>query len=101
MPGHFDHSTSSAWHPDGRIFATGSDDRTCRIWDNRYLKKSAEVLKGKMEAIYIVAFSSDGKFMTIGEMRDFVHIYDAPLFEKQQVVDLFGDISGVSFSPDT
>ncbi|GLJ08521.1 hypothetical protein SUGI_0090400 [Cryptomeria japonica] len=37
LRGHLDYSFASAWHPDGRIFATGNQDMTCRLWDGCHL----------------------------------------------------------------
>ncbi|XP_011005784.1 PREDICTED: uncharacterized WD repeat-containing protein C2A9.03-like [Populus euphratica] len=100
--GHVDFSFASAWHPEGRIFATGNQDKTCRIWDARNLSKSVAVLKGNLGAIRSIRFTSDGQFMSMAEPADFVHVYDAKNgFEKEQEIDFFGEISGVSFSPDT
>ncbi|KAL5182292.1 putative WD repeat-containing protein [Glycine soja] len=100
--GHLDYSFASAWHPDGRIFATGNQDKTCRVWDVRNLSKSVTVLKGNLGAIRSIRFTSDGRFMAMAEPADFVHVYDAQSgFEKEQEIDFFGEISGVSFSPDT
>ncbi|KDP29021.1 hypothetical protein JCGZ_16410 [Jatropha curcas] len=100
--GHLDFSFASAWHPDGRIFATGNQDKTCRIWDTRNLSKSVAVLKGNLGAIRSIRFTSDGQFMAMAEPADFVHVYDVKNgFEKEQEIDFFGEISGVSFSPDT
>ncbi|TXG69805.1 hypothetical protein EZV62_004740 [Acer yangbiense] len=100
--GHLDYSFASAWHPDGRIFATGNQDKTCRLWDVRNLSKSVDVLKGNLGAIRSIRFTSDGQFMATAEPADFVHVYDAKNgFEKEQEIDFFGEISGVSFSPDT
>nr|AFK47486.1 unknown [Lotus japonicus] len=100
--GHLDYSFASAWHPDGRIFATGNQDKTCRVWDVRNLSKSVAVLKGNLGAIRSIRFSSDGQFMATAEPADFVHVYDAKNgFQKEQEIDFFGEISGVSFSPDT
>ncbi|CAK7323392.1 unnamed protein product [Dovyalis caffra] len=102
LRGHMDFSFASAWHPDGRIFATGNQDKTCRIWDVRNLSKSVGVLKGNLGAIRSIRFTSDGQFMAMAEPADFVHVYDAKNgFEKEQEIDFFGEISGVSFSPDT
>ncbi|XP_043702461.1 uncharacterized WD repeat-containing protein C2A9.03-like [Telopea speciosissima] len=100
--GHLDFSFASAWHPDGHTFATGNQDKTCRIWDARNLSKSVAVLKGKLGAIRSIRFSSDGQFMAMAEPADFVHVFDVKNgYEKEQEIDFFGEISGVSFSPDT
>ncbi|KAK9156459.1 hypothetical protein Sjap_003939 [Stephania japonica] len=100
--GHLDYSFASAWHPEGRIFATGNQDKTCRVWDTRNLSKSLAVLKGNLGAVRSIRFTSDGRFMAMAEPADFVHVYDAKNgFEKEQEIDFFGEISGVSFSPDT
>ncbi|PNX96563.1 putative WD-repeat-like protein, partial [Trifolium pratense] len=100
--GHLDYSFASAWHPDGFIFATGNQDKTCRIWDARNLSKSVAVLKGNLGAIRSIRFTSDGRYMAMAEPADFVHVYDAKQgFEKEQQIDFFGEVSGVSFSPDT
>ncbi|KAH9749980.1 WD REPEATS REGION domain-containing protein [Citrus sinensis] len=100
--GHLDFSFASAWHPDGRIFATGNQDKTCRVWDVRNLSKSVAVLKGNLGAIRSIRFTSDGNFMAMAEPADFVHVYDAKNgFEKEQEIDFFGEISGMTFSPDT
>ncbi|OVA01385.1 WD40 repeat [Macleaya cordata] len=100
--GHLDFSFASAWHPDGRTFATGNQDKTCRIWDTRNLSKSVAVLKGNLGAARSIRFTSDGQFMATAEPADFVHVYDVKNgYEKQQEIDFFGEISGISFSPDT
>lgn len=40
--------------------------------------------------------------MATAEPADFVHVYDVKNeFEEEQEVDFFGEISGISFSPDT
>eukprot|EP01018_Ginkgo_biloba_P033913 Gb_08016 [translate_table: standard] len=102
LKGHFDYSFASAWHPDGRIFATGNQDTTCRLWDVRNLSSSLTVLKGRIGAIRSIRFSSDGRFMAMAEPADFVHIYDTKQdYNQRQEIDLFGEIAGISFSPDT
>lgn len=102
LRGHLDYSFASAWHPDGRTFATGNQDKTCRVWDARNLSKSVAVLRANLGAIRSVRFSSDGRFMAAAEPADFVHVFDVRSgYEKQQELDFFGEISGVSFSPDT
>ncbi|KAH9804557.1 WD REPEATS REGION domain-containing protein [Citrus sinensis] len=100
--GHLDFSFASAWHPDGVTFATGNQDKTCRIWDLRNLSESVAVLKGNLGAIRSIRYTSDGRYMATAEPADFVHVYDVKSgYEKEQEIDFFGEISGISFSPDT
>lgn len=101
LKGHLDYSFASAWHPDGRILATGNQDTTCRLWDIRNLSESFAVLKGRMGAIRAVKFTDDGRFLSFAEPADFVHVIDAQSgYVKGQEIDLFGEIAGISFSPD-
>ncbi|XP_050375911.1 uncharacterized WD repeat-containing protein C2A9.03 isoform X2 [Argentina anserina] len=102
LKGHLDYCFSSAWHPDGRILATGNQDTTCRLWDVRNLSQSLAVLKGNMGAIRAIKFTSDGRFMAMAEPADFVHIIDTQSgYANGQEIDLFGEIAGISFSPDS
>ncbi|KAM1180514.1 hypothetical protein ACFX13_019917 [Malus domestica] len=102
LKGHLDYCFSSAWHPNGQILATGNQDTTCRLWDIRNLSESLAVLKGRMGAIRAIKFTSDGRFMAMAEPADFVHILDTQSgYLKEQEIDLFGEIAGISFSPDT
>lgn len=40
--------------------------------------------------------------MAMAEPADFVHIFDTGSgFERRQELDFFGEVSGISFSPDT
>ncbi|KAK6149474.1 hypothetical protein DH2020_016999 [Rehmannia glutinosa] len=102
LRGHFDYSFASAWHPDGLTFATGNQDKTCRIWDIRNLSKSVTALKGNLGAIRSIRYTNDGRFMAMAEPADFVHVFDVESgYHQQQEIDFFGEISGMSFSPDT
>ncbi|GKV44042.1 hypothetical protein SLEP1_g51274 [Rubroshorea leprosula] len=102
LKGHLDYSFASAWHPDGRILATGNQDTTCRLWDIRNLSQSLAVLKGRMGAIRALKFTSNGRFLGMAEPADFVHVFDTESgYVNCQEIDLFGEIAGISFSPDT
>ncbi|ESQ29898.1 hypothetical protein EUTSA_v10011474mg [Eutrema salsugineum] len=102
LAGHLDFSFASAWHPDGVTFSTGNQDKTCRVWDIRNLSKSVAVLRGNLGAIRSIRYTSDGRYMAMAEPADFVHVYDVSKeYETEQEIDFFGEISGISFSPDT
>ncbi|KAG6544502.1 hypothetical protein Mapa_014140 [Marchantia paleacea] len=102
LVGHLDFSFASAWHPNGHTFATGNQDTTCRLWDARMLNKSVAVLKGRIGAIRSIRFTSDGRFMAMAEPADFVHIFDTKQdYNQSQEIDIFGEVAGISFSPDT
>ncbi|KAG4937620.1 hypothetical protein JHK82_051849 [Glycine max] len=99
--GHRDYSFASAWHPDGRTFATGNQDKTCRVWDVRHLSSPTAILKNNLGATRSIRFSSDGQYMVVAEPADFVHVYSTKAdYRKRQEIDFFGEISGVSLSPD-
>ncbi|XP_052302815.1 uncharacterized WD repeat-containing protein C2A9.03 isoform X2 [Populus trichocarpa] len=101
VEGHSDYSFASAWHPDGRVFATGNQDKTCRVWDIRKLSSPTVILKGNLGAVRSIRFSSDGQFMFVAEPADFVHVYSTrDDYRKRQEIDFFGEISGVALSPD-
>ncbi|KAJ6680370.1 GAMYB-BINDING PROTEIN [Salix purpurea] len=101
VQGHSDYSFASAWHPDGRVFATGNQDKTCRVWDIRKLSSPTMILKGNLGAVRSIRFSSDGQFMVVAEPADFVHVYSTrDDYRKRQEIDFFGEISGVALSPD-
>ncbi|CAI5472052.1 unnamed protein product [Closterium sp. Yama58-4] len=102
MQGHVDYSFATAWHPGGNLFATGNQDTTCRVWDRRRLDSSLFTLKGRLGAIRSLRFTGDGRFMAMAEPADFVHVFDTSSgFTRAQEIDIFGEIAGISFSPDT
>ena len=75
---------------------------SCRLWDVRNLSSSIAVLKGQIGAIRSLRFTTDGRFLAMAEPADFVHIFDVYQdFTKSQEIDIFGEIAGISFSPDT
>ena len=102
LNGHYDYSFSAAWHPDGNVIATGNQDMTVRLWDIRKPDASFLLLKAHLGAVRSLRFSSNGKFLAVAEPNDYVTIYDcSSMYSKGQMVDFFGEVAGISFSPDS
>lgn len=113
LTGHIDYSFACAWSPDGRLLATGNQDMTTRLYDTRNLSRTLAVLPAIMGAVRSIRFSDDSRFMAFAEPADFVHVVDLqrvpldgrPKHEwpddayRTQVVDFFGEIAGISFTP--
>lgn len=100
LEGHTDFSFATWWHPEGRLFASGSQDKTCRVWDVRMMSRSLCVLAAHTSAVRAIRFSVCGRFMAMAEQKDYVHLFDVRSdFNSCQEIDLFGEIGGVTFTP--
>ncbi|PRW20425.1 putative WD repeat-containing -like [Chlorella sorokiniana] len=101
LKGHLDYSFAAAWHPDGNVVATGNQDMTTRLWDLRYPATSFALLKAHIGAVRALRFSPDGRFLAAAEPADYVTLYDAAAgYQESQVIDLFGELAGISFTPE-
>jgi len=70
LKGHTEAVTSVAWcmAPYNRqLLATGSADKTVRVWDVSSMQQVAE-LKGHTNTVTSVAFDSSGKYLASGEV---------------------------------
>ena len=100
LEGHQDYCFATAWHPASVLFATGSQDHTTRVWDVRNLSESVHTIHTKKDATRALRFSPDGRFLAVAEARDFIQIYRVgDDLGTPQVIDFFGEMAGISFSP--
>lgn len=103
LVGHSDFGFGLDWNPVKPYqLVTGNQDRTWRIWDIRMASngevKPMVTMFGRMAPVLSTHYSADGELILCAEAADFVHVVEAQLFEQEQEIDLFGEITGVALS---
>ena len=75
LSGHSGCVRSVSWSPEGTKLASGSDDKTVRIWEVATGKELSQ-LRGHSAVVTSVCFSSDGKQLTSGSEDKTVRNWD-------------------------
>jgi WD40 repeat protein len=100
LTGHTNWVTSVAFSPDGRLLASGSYDRTIKLWDVAS-GSLVRTLKGHTSSVFSVAFSPDGRLLASGSADETIKLWDVASGSLVRTLSGHtGDVTSVAFSPD-
>ncbi|MFM7888024.1 MAG: NB-ARC domain-containing protein, partial [Pseudanabaena sp.] len=79
LRGHSDRILSVALSPNGQILASGSADRTIKLWHSHlypHVDKPIKTLQGHRSWVWGIAISADSKFLASGSYDHTVKVWD-------------------------
>lgn len=100
LKGHSSDVNSVAFAPDGVTLATGSDDKTIKLW-NLPTGKEIYTLKGHTQWIWTVAFSPDGVTLASGSADKTIKLWNLATGKEIRTLKQHSQgVTSVAFSPD-
>ncbi len=98
--GHSEIVSSVAFSPDGKVLASGSHDKTVKLW-NVEIGQEIRTLTAHSDWVNSVAFSPDGKTLASGSRDKTVKLWNIETGEELKTLTAHSDwVRLVAFSPD-
>jgi WD40 repeat protein len=98
--GHAEYVRSVAFSPDGKLFASGSNDNTVKIWDVAS-RRELRTLTGHTDHVLAIRFSRDGNLLASLGYDKSVRVWDVMSGESRATINVEnGTFNAICFSAD-
>jgi len=99
LEGHTDVVWGVSFSPDGKTLASGSSDKTIKLWD-RETGREIRTLKGHTDVVTSISFSPDGKTLASGSEDKTIKLWNLETGKEIRTLKSVARVYGVSFSSD-
>ncbi|BAY77047.1 WD-40 repeat-containing protein [Nostoc linckia NIES-25] len=97
LEGHSDSVTTVSFSPNGKFIASGSADKTIKLWNVQ--DQESKTFEGHKKSVTTVSFSPDGKFIASGSEDKTIKLWNIQSQESKTFEGHSESVTTVSFSP--